>query len=329
MSLHRRDFITLLGGVAATWPLAARAQQPTVPLVGFLSNVTRQSAIVEAFQKGLSEAGFVEGRNVAIEYRWAEYQLDRLPALAADLVGRRVAIIVAPGSFLAANAAKAATSTIPIVFSMSSDPIQSGLVTSLSRPTGNLTGFGDMNTEVAPKRLELVHELVPGAKHFAVLVESHSPSALPEFTADLQKAASAMGLQIELIYASGTIGDIEAAIDNRAQKQVGAILINPSQSFTNLRVEVAALMARKAIPAISNDRVFPAAGGLMSYGSNSLDTVRQVGVYAGRILKGEKPGDLPVQQSIKFELVINLKTAKALGLDVPPALLARADEVIE
>jgi putative ABC transport system substrate-binding protein len=266
---------------------------------------------------------------VAIEYRWAEYQLDRLPALAADLVGRRVAIIVAPGSFLAANAAKAATSTIPIVFSMSSDPIQSGLVTSLSRPTGNLTGFGDMNTEVAPKRLELVHELVPGAKHFAVLVESHSPSALPEFTADLQKAASAMGLQIELIYASGTIGDIEAAIDNRAQKQVGAILINPSQSFTNLRVEVAALMARKAIPAISNDRVFPAAGGLMSYGSNSLDTVRQVGVYAGRILKGEKPGDLPVQQSIKFELVINLKTAKALGLDVPPALLARADEVIE
>jgi putative ABC transport system substrate-binding protein len=328
--MKRRQFITLLGGAAATWPLRASAQQPALPLVGFLSVGTNSDTHrVGAFRRGLAETGYIEGWNVAVEYRFAQNQPARLRALAADLVSRRVSVIVTPGNALAAVAAKALSSTVPIVFSMGGDPVQSGLVASLNRPGGNATGFTEMNVEVTPKRLELGHELVPAAKRFALLIESHSLSGPPGFTSTVQAAASTMGLQIELIYASGTIAEIEAAIEDRAQRDVGAILVNPSQSFGSLRAEIAALMARKAIPAIFYDRAFPDAGGLMSYGSSVGDLFRQVGVYAGRILKGEKPADLPVQQPTKFELVINLKTARALNLQVPDKLLALADEVIE
>jgi putative ABC transport system substrate-binding protein len=328
MRVGRREFITLLGGAAA-WPLAARAQQAAVPVVGHLQSGSLEPTMPAAFRKGLSETGYDEGRNVAIEYRWAERQLDRLPAMAADLVRRRVAVIAAPGSGRAALAAKAATTTIPIVFSTVGDPVQLGLVASLNRPGGNVTGFSEMGAELGPKRLGIMHELMPGAIRFAMLVASNSPSDNPTVITNLQVAASAMGLQIEVFRASGTIGDIDTAIGNIVQKRVDAILVFPSPSFSNLPTQVAALMARHAIPAIYWDRPATEAGGLMSYGSSVLDLARQVGVYTGRILKGERPSDLPVQQPTKFELVINLKTAKALGLTVPPTLLALADDVIE
>jgi putative tryptophan/tyrosine transport system substrate-binding protein len=326
--LKRRDFIMLLGGAAA-WPLAARAQQAAVPVVGHLQSGSLEPTMPAAFRKGLSETGYDEGRNVAIEYRWAEGQLDRLPAMAADLVRRRVAVIAAPGSTPAALAAKAATTTIPIVFSGAVDPVQTGLVASLNRPGGNVTGFSEIGAELGPKRLGIMHELMPGAIRFAMLVASNSQVDNPTVIANLQVAASAMGLQIEVFRASRTIGDIDIAIGNIVQKRVDAILVFANPLFYNLRTQVAALMARHAIPAVYWDRQEVEAGGLMSYGPSVLDLVRQVGVYTGRILMGEKPSDLPVQQPTKFELVINLKTAKALGLAVPLTLQYAADEVIE
>jgi putative ABC transport system substrate-binding protein len=335
--MTRREFIALLGSGAAVaptflWPLAARAQQAGVPVIGYLQSGSPEPTVAAAFRKGLSEAGYDEGRNVAIEYRWAEGQLDRLPALAADLVRRRVAVIAAPGSGAAVLAAKAATTTIPIVFSTASDPVQLGLVVSLNRPGGNVTGFSEMGAELGPKRLGIMHELMPGAIRFAMLVPSGSPNDNPTVITNLQVAASAMGLQIEVFRApgaSGTIGDIDTAIENIVQKRIDAILVFPGGLFYDLRKQFVAVMARHAIPAIYWDRPAVEAGGLMSYGSSVLDLDRQVGVYAGRILKGEKPADLPVQLPTKFELVINLKAAKALGLTVPPTLLALADEVIE
>jgi putative ABC transport system substrate-binding protein len=326
--MNRRDLMTLIGGTAML-PVAAHAQQPAVPIVGHLQAGSLEPTMPAAFRKGLSETGYDEGRNVAIEYRWAEGQLDRLPAMAADLVRRRVAVIAAPGSGPAALAAKAATTTIPIVFSGAVDPVQTGLVASLNRPGGNVTGFSEVGAELGPKRLGIMHQLMPGAFRFAMLVASNSPSDNPTVITNLQVAASAMGLQIEVFRASRTIGDIDIAIGNIVQKRVDAILVFTGTPFYNLRTQVAALMARYAIPAIYWDRPATEAGGLISYGSSVLDLARQVGVYTGRILKGEKPADLPVQQATKIELVINLKTAKALGLTVPPNLLASADEVIE
>jgi len=327
--MRRRDFFTLVGRAMAAWPLAARAQQARVPVIGYLQNGSAEPTIAAAFRKGLSETGYEEGRNVAIEYRWAERQPDRLAGMAADLVRRRVAVIAAPGSGPAAVAAKAATTTIPIVFSTAGDPVQLGLVTSFNRPGGNVTGFYEMGAEVAPKRLGIMRELMPNATRFVLLVADNSPSLTSPVIANLQASASAMGLQIELLIASGTIGDIDAAIGKLAQKRVDAILVFPSPLFSDPREQLVAVMARHAIPAIYWDRPMVEAGGLMSYGSNVFDLDRQVGIYAGRVLKGEKPGDLPVQQPTKFDLVINLKAATALGLTVPPTLLAIADDVIE
>jgi putative tryptophan/tyrosine transport system substrate-binding protein len=327
--IARRGFITLLGGAATAWPLAARAQQPVRPVIGFLQSGSPELTVPAAFRKGLRETGYDEGRNVAIEYRWAEGQLDRLSAMAADLVRRRVAVIAAPGSGPAALVAKAATTAIPIVFSTASDPVQLGLVASLNRPGGNVTGFYEMGAELAPKRLGIMHELMPSATRFVLLVAANSPSAASPVITNLPASASAMGLQIEVLVASGTIGDIDTAIERLAQKRMDAILVFPGGLFYSLREQLVAVMARHAIPAIYWDRPAVEAGGLMSYGSSVLDLDRQVGVYTGRILKGEKPADLPVQQPTKFELVINLKTAKALGLTVPPTMLALADEVIE
>ncbi len=328
--MKRRDFIALLGGAAMAWPLAARAQQATMPVIGFLHSASAAAfaAHLAAFRKGLSEAGYVEDQNVAIEYRWAEGQNDRLPALAAELVRRRVAVIITPGSRPASQAAKAATTTIPIVFSFGTDPVQTGVVASLNRPGGNVTGFSEMAAELAPKRLGIMHELMPGAIRFVLLVEPNVPPP-PALITDLHAAASAIGRQAEVLYASGTIRDIDTAIENVGQKRIDAILVNPSARFYDLRAQLATLAGRRAIPAIYWDRAFPDVGGLMSYGSSVEDLFRQVGVYAGRILKGENPGDLPVQQPTKFDLVINLKAARALGLEIPPTLLARADEVIE
>jgi putative ABC transport system substrate-binding protein len=329
--MKRRDFIRLLGGAVAAWPQVARAQQPALPVVGYLQSGSAEPTLPAAFRKGLGQTGYDEGRNMAIEYRWAEGQLDRLPAMAADLVRRRVAIIATPGNPQAALAAKAATTTIPIVFSNAGDPVQIGLVSSLNRPGGNVTGFTEMGADLWPKRLGIMHDLMPSAIRFALLVPSTSQIAAspPPVITNLPGAASAMSLQVEAVSASGTIGDIDTAIENLAQKRIEAILVSPSVLFYNLREQLVAAMARHAIPAIYWDRPAVEAGGLMSYGSSVLDLARQVGVYAGRILKGEKPGDLPVQQPTKFDLVINLKTAKALGLTVSPTLLALADDVIE
>jgi putative ABC transport system substrate-binding protein len=329
--IQRRAFITLLGGAAAGLPLAARAQQTAIPVVGYLQSGSPEQTVPAAFRKGLSETGYDEGRNVAIEYRWAEGQLDRLPAMAADLVRRGVVIIATPGNPAAALAAKAATTTIPIVFSAGSDPVRIGLVTSLNRPGGNVTGFYEMGAELAPKRLEIMHELIPSVIRFVLLVESGTQQAIspPPAIANLPAVASARGLQVEVVSVSGPIGAIDAAIENLVKKRTEAILVAPSVLFGNLHEQLVAVMARHAIPAIYYDRVAVEAGGLMSYGSNILDLDRQVGVYTGRILKGEKPGELPVQQPTKFELAVNLKTAKTLGLTIPLSILARADEVIE
>jgi putative ABC transport system substrate-binding protein len=310
-------------------PVAARAQQAGLPVIGFLHSSSPDANLLAAFREGLSETGYVDGRNVAIEYRWAEGQLDRLPAMAADLVRRRVAVIVTPGNMTSARVASAATAAIPIVFSGGTNPVQMGLVTSLNRPGANVTGFSEMAAELAPKRLGIMHELMPGAMRFVLLVESNSPSATPTVIADLQAAASAIGRQVEVLKVEGTIREIDAAIGSLVQKRVDAILVNPAVPFYDLRAQFALLVARYSVPAIYWDRAFSDAGGLMSYGASVEDLFRQVGVYAGRILKGEKPGDLPVQQATKIDLVINLKAAKALGLTVPPSLLATADEVIE
>jgi putative tryptophan/tyrosine transport system substrate-binding protein len=326
--MRRREFITLLGG-AAVWPLAARAQQPAMPVIGFLgSEASNQFAgRLQAFREGLNEAGFVEGRNVAIEYRWAESQYDRLPALAVDLVRRKVAAIAATTT-PALLAARAATTTIPIVFLTGSDPVEVGLVASLNRPGGNMTGVGNLTVETSAKQLQLLHELVPTATVVALLVNPKNPILAETLSKNFEAAGRAMRQQIRVVSA-GTERDIDTAFADLVQRGTGALVVG-NDSFFNSRPDLfVTLAARHALPAIYPYREFVAAGGLMSYGANQAESYRLVGIYAGKILKGEKPADLPVQQSAKVELVINLKTAKALGLTVPLALLGRADEVIE
>ena len=326
--MKRREFITLLGG-AATWPLAARAQQPAMPVIGFLRNTaaTGSKPIVTAFFQGLKEAGFVDGQSVAIEYRWADNQNDRLPALAADLIRRQVAVIVAAG-IPAALAAKAATTTIPIAFEVGADPIEAGLVASLNRPGGNLTGVTTVNVELAPKRLELVHEVVPTTRNIALLVNPASPFNAERLSTDTQIAARTLGLQLYVLHAS-TESDFDTVFASLVQMRAGALVINNDAFFLNRIEQLAALTVRHSVPTISAYREFTAAGGLMSYGGSLTDAYRLTGVYAGRILKGDKPADLPIQRATKVELYINQKTAKALGLTVPQALLSRADDVIE
>jgi putative ABC transport system substrate-binding protein len=326
--MNRREFITLIGGAAA-WPLAARAQQPAMPIVGFLASTSADpvyTQLVAAVREGLKETGFVEGRNLAIEYRWAEGKYERLPALAAELVDRHVAVIVA--NTPAALAAKAATTTIPIVFSSGLDPVKAGLVSSLNRPGGNVTGISSMSGEIVSKQLELLHEFVGSATVIAALVNPTNPGLADTLSKELQAAANSLGLQLRVLHASSD-REIDAAFAALIDLRAGALVIG-ADGFLSARSEKLAAMAlRHAVPAISPYRPFVEAGGLMRYGTSATDGFRLAGIYAGRILKGEKASDLPVMQSAKFELAINLKTAKALGLEVPPTLLARADEVLE
>lgn len=320
--------MVLVGGAAA-WPPAARAQQPAVPTVGYITAgfpALSESAAM-AFRNGLGEIGFVAGRNVTIEYRWAQNDLGRIPGLVADLIRREVVLIATPGSLAAALAAKAATTTIPIVFSTAGDPVRTGIVSSLNRPGGNVTGVSSMNHELLAKRLELLLEVVPGATRIAVLVNPNS--AYAESTAsEAQRIASAIGRQIEILHAS-TDRDIDTVFAGLVQKRADALLVTPATLFYNRREQLATLAARLAIPAIYFERENVVAGGLMSYGPSELDQYRQVGTYAGRILKGEKPADLPIARPTKFEVFFNLKTAKALGLTVPETMLLRADAVLD
>jgi len=328
--IGRREFITLLGGAVAAWPLAARAQQLAMPVVVFLHPGASEVGArdVAAFRKGLQESGYVEGQNVTIEYQWLEGQYDRLPAVMADLVRRPVAVIAIPGSGPATRAAKAATATVPIVFGVAGDPVHLGLVASLAHPGGNATGVNFLAEEVAAKRLRLLHELVPKAVRVAVLVNPANASATENTLRDLHDAAPIIGLQIQVLKAT-TIGEIDSAFAALARERPDALFVGPDGFFSSRRVQFAILAARERIPAAYTQRGYVAAGGLMSYGTDQLDMSRQVGVYTGRILKGAKPTDLPVQQSTNFEFVINIQTARALGLEVPPTLLAVADEVIE
>jgi ABC-type uncharacterized transport system substrate-binding protein len=325
----RREFITLLGGAAAAWPLAARAQQTALPVIGFMSArwADESAWLVAAFRRGLNESGFVDGQNVTIEYRWAEHQYERLPALAADLVRRKVAVIAAISGTPSVLAAKAATKTIPIVFGMGSDPVTFGVVTSLNRPTENVTGASFFSAALGAKRLELLHEMAPKATTTAVLVNPTNLVSESE-RIDVQAAAQAIGQQTSVLNAS-TEGQIDRAFAAIVQDRIGALLVTGDALLHDRRNQLVALAARHAVPAIYFSREFVEAGGLMSYGTNQPEAYRQAGVYAGRILKGEKPGNLPVVLPTKFELVINLKTAKALGLTVPRIMQMTADEVIE
>jgi putative tryptophan/tyrosine transport system substrate-binding protein len=325
--MKRREFITMLGVAAAAWPFAARAQQPPLPVIGFIDagSAAQRTMQVAAFRKGLAEAGYEEGRDVAIEFRWAEGQYGRFVELAADLVRRRVNVIVTPASATAALAAKAATTTIPIVFGSGGDPVKQGLVASLSRPGGNLTGVNLFTVELVAKRMQLLRDLELSAKRVAVLVNPTDPEGY-QTVRDIEAAAD--GQQI-LVHGVSTGRDIDAAFASMAGEKPDALLVGPGTFFNTRRVQLSVLAARHGLPAIYPVRAYPEAGGLMSYGSDIFDAFRQVGVYTGRILKGAKPANLPVMQSTKFELLINLNTARALGLEIPPALLARADEVIE
>ena len=326
--MKRREFITLIGGAAA-WPIAAGAQQPAMPVIGFLGSTSLQgyAARLRAFAQGLKEEGYIEGQSVAIEYRLAEDHDDRLPVLAAELVHRRVTVIAAGGS-PSSMAAKAATATIPIVFETASDPVTLGLVASLNRPGGNLTGVTNLNVEVGQKKLELLHELLPTATIIAVLVNPSAPAITEQFMRALQAAAPALGMQLHVLHAS-TDRDLDTVFADLGQLRADALVIGP-YLFFNLRMEqLGALSLRHAVPAIFTYRPFVAAGGLMSYGANEAESYRLLGIYTGKILKGANPGDLPVQRATKVELIINLKTAKALGIAVPLALSGRADELIE
>jgi len=326
--LRRREFITVASG-AAVWPLVARAQQLTMPVIGFLGSASPNEYAIRlgAFRQGLKEAGYVEGQNVAIEYRWAEDQYNRLPALAAELVHRQVAVIVAGGGTPSAMAAKAATATIPIVFAVAVDPVKVGLVTSLNKPSGNLTGVTNLNVDVAQKRLELMHELQPTAATIAVLINPTSVLAEP-FLQAVEPAARALGLKLHILNAS-TDRELDTVFATLAQLRASALVVSTDIFFNTRAEQLAALSLRHAVPTIYAYRPFVAAGGLISYGSDETEYYRLAGVYAGRILKGEKPADLPVQRLTKIELIINLKTAKTLGITVPQSVQSRADEVIE
>jgi putative ABC transport system substrate-binding protein len=326
--MRRRELLLLMGGAMITAP-ALRAQQKAMPVIGFLGSTSPGpfAALVAAFRQGLNETGYVEGQNVVIEYRWAENHFDPLPAMAADLVGRKVDLIVTSGSLAAALAAKSATSTIPIVFTGISDPVTAGLVASLARPGGNLTGSAPLNVELMPKRLELLSELVPHARVIALLVNPNDPRA-ERIVGDLQEAAHVKGVQLPTLKAS-TEGEIDAAFATLGQMHSDALVLGPDPFFSSRREQLLALASRHAVPAIYAWREFAAAGGLISYGTSATGFYRQAGIYAGKILKGAKPADLPVEQPTTLELVVNLKTAKALGLTVPQSILARADEVIE
>jgi putative ABC transport system substrate-binding protein len=327
--VKRREFITLLGGAAAAWPLAARAQQAAMPVIGYLSAGSQESDVLRLthLRKGLSEGGYIESRDVAIEYRWADGLSERLPALAAELARHRVSVIVAAGTPCALSA-KGATSTIPIIFLTAADPVLIGLVASLSRPDSNMTGVASLAVELGPKQLELAHELVPTATTIALLVNPTSPTIAETLTRELRSAARTFGLQLHVLHAS-TKRDLDTAFATLEGLRTGALVISTDNFFNDQSQQLVALAARHALPTIYPFHEYAQAGGLMSYGQSYAAPYRQIGVYVGRILKGERPADLPVQQTTKIELIINLKTAKALGLTIPPTLLARADEVIE
>jgi putative ABC transport system substrate-binding protein len=326
--MRRREFISLIGGVAATWPLAVQAQQPALPVVAFVRDGSPEAnaRYVAAFRKGLNESGYVEGQNVTIEYHWLEGQYDRLPALLADLVRRQVAVIATPGN-VPSVAAKAATTAIPIVFAVGEDPVKLGLVVSLARPGGNATGTNFLIQETVAKRLRLLHELLPKAVRVAVLVNP-SNSATDTTVRGTKEAAATLGLQVQILNAS-SIGEIDAAFATLARDRPDALFVGGDAFFIGRTVQLATLTARYGIPATYSQRTYVAAGGLMSYGTDFGDAFRQVGVYTGSVLKGAKPADLPVLQSTKFELVINLQTARVLGIELPPGIMSIADEVIE